>query len=376
MPEGEAGALPNVAVVDGGPRVNARLGKTLRESGAHPDDRGRDRRRHEQAQASALVAIEIGQLGRELGIEIGPRGGNTALARGRRALRIVELEYRRLGDEVGAAEATGVGVVSLDLGRATFVRLDEKPERIPPSRDRGGVVGRNAGNDVFRHLRVRNDLLDGPPAALGTHERKSGRHRPKKAAAAEDHRLFAGRRVDVTLGKFGRSLLAEERRVVLSRALLQAAPVLRGPGPGLVQRRGRSLAHRWHPQQFSGGSSFRGGFDVTFVLPGHVRNLCNGSNVLAVALLLAHVAVALEAPPHAEGLHQAHLVHLVDATVALGTADPTGHVHAMVEIDVVGQLVDADRTGRNPQTGQTIKIKASTAVKFRAGAEFKKSVNK
>jgi len=34
------------------------------------------------------------------------------------------------------------------------------------------------------------------------------------------------------------------------------------------------------------------------------------------------------------------------------------------------------RTGRNPQTGQTIKIKASTAVKFRAGAEFKKSVNK
>jgi DNA-binding protein HU-beta len=34
------------------------------------------------------------------------------------------------------------------------------------------------------------------------------------------------------------------------------------------------------------------------------------------------------------------------------------------------------RSGRNPQTGQTIKIKASTAVKFRAGAEFKKLVNK
>jgi DNA-binding protein HU-beta len=34
------------------------------------------------------------------------------------------------------------------------------------------------------------------------------------------------------------------------------------------------------------------------------------------------------------------------------------------------------RSGRNPQTGAKIKIKASTAVKFRAGAEFKKLVNK
>jgi DNA-binding protein HU-beta len=34
------------------------------------------------------------------------------------------------------------------------------------------------------------------------------------------------------------------------------------------------------------------------------------------------------------------------------------------------------RTGRNPQTGEKIKIKASTAVKFKAGAEFKKLVNK
>jgi DNA-binding protein HU-beta len=34
------------------------------------------------------------------------------------------------------------------------------------------------------------------------------------------------------------------------------------------------------------------------------------------------------------------------------------------------------RSGRNPQTGAKIKIKASKAVKFRAGAEFKKLVNK
>lgn len=32
------------------------------------------------------------------------------------------------------------------------------------------------------------------------------------------------------------------------------------------------------------------------------------------------------------------------------------------------------RTGRNPQTGKTIKIPASWAPKFRAGAEFKQMV--
>jgi DNA-binding protein HU-beta len=32
------------------------------------------------------------------------------------------------------------------------------------------------------------------------------------------------------------------------------------------------------------------------------------------------------------------------------------------------------RKGRNPQTGATITIKASRVVKFRAGAEYKKSV--
>jgi DNA-binding protein HU-beta len=34
------------------------------------------------------------------------------------------------------------------------------------------------------------------------------------------------------------------------------------------------------------------------------------------------------------------------------------------------------RSGRNPQTGEKIKIKASTVVKFKAGADFKKLVNK
>ena len=34
------------------------------------------------------------------------------------------------------------------------------------------------------------------------------------------------------------------------------------------------------------------------------------------------------------------------------------------------------RTGRNPQTGETLKIKASTAPKFKAGKSLRDAVNK
>jgi DNA-binding protein HU-beta len=34
------------------------------------------------------------------------------------------------------------------------------------------------------------------------------------------------------------------------------------------------------------------------------------------------------------------------------------------------------RTGRNPQTGEAIKIKAKTAVRFKAGKHLDKKVNK
>lgn len=36
----------------------------------------------------------------------------------------------------------------------------------------------------------------------------------------------------------------------------------------------------------------------------------------------------------------------------------------------------AARTGRNPQTGETISIKASKSVSFKAGTELKATVNK
>ena len=63
--------------------------------------------------------------------------------------------------------------------------------------------------------------------------------------------------------------------------------------------------------------------------------------MVAIALLFLHVAVAVEAPAHAEGLLHPHLLHLVDATVALDAADARRDVDAVVEVHVVGELVDA-----------------------------------
>src|ERR1700737_1760570 len=55
--------------------------------------------------------------------------------------------------------------------------------------------------------------------------------------------------------------------------------------------------------------------DVPLVAVGHVRHLSDGADVIAVSLFRLDVAMALETPPHAEGLLHAHLLHLVDAPV-------------------------------------------------------------
>ena len=58
------------------------------------------------------------------------------------------------------------------------------------------------------------------------------------------------------------------------------------------------------------------------------------------------VAVAVEAPAHAQRRHQGHGFHLVDAAMAGDAADAGRHVCAVVEIGVVGQLVDPNPAHR------------------------------
>ncbi len=67
----------------------------------------------------------------------------------------------------------------------------------------------------------------------------------------------------------------------------------------------------------------------------------------------------------------------LDATVAAVVKAVTkGDSVSLVGFGSFSTGKRAARTGRNPQTGETIKIAAAKTVKFSAGKAFKDSVNK
>ena len=84
-------------------------------------------------------------------------------------------------------------------------------------------------------------------------------------------------------------------------------------------------------------------------LPRHVVHL------IARADVFLRRAVTIEAPFHVQGLGFARERHLIDPTVTGGAANPFRDVNAMVEINVVGQIMDTvplqrsigDKTGAN-----------------------------
>ena len=53
-----------------------------------------------------------------------------------------------------------------------------------------------------------------------------------------------------------------------------------------------------------------------------------------------------------------------------------GHRVTLVGFGTFGTSKRKARTGRNPQTGEAIKIKAKTAVRFKAGKQLDKKINK
>ena len=75
------------------------------------------------------------------------------------AVGIVEVEQRRLREHIGRAEAGRVRRVAFNLGRPSFVALDEQAGRAATERHRGCVEQRPAGNDVLRLAGVGKNLL-------------------------------------------------------------------------------------------------------------------------------------------------------------------------------------------------------------------------
>ena len=85
----------------------------------------------------------------------------------------------------------------------------------------------------------------------------------------------------------------------------------------------------------------------------------------------------IEAVAAKAGLTKADAGRAVDATIAAITgALVKGDRVPLVGFGTFAVSKRAARTGRNPQTGETVKIAARNAVTFKAGSALKEAVNK
>jgi len=90
-------------------------------------------------------------------------------------------------------------------------------------------------------------------------------------------------------------------------------------------------------------------------------------------------------------MNKSELIDAVASKTGLSRTDATNATDALLD-SIVGALKDGDqvtlvgfgtfsvraraaRSGRNPQTGETIQIKASNSPGFKAGKAFKDAVN-
>lgn len=87
-------------------------------------------------------------------------------------------------------------------------------------------------------------------------------------------------------------------------------------------------------------------------------------------------AELVEAVANAAGLTKADATRAIDATFATITeALAKGDKVPLVGFGTFAVSKRAAREGRNPQTGETVKIAARNAVTFKAGSALKDAVN-
>jgi DNA-binding protein HU-beta len=86
-------------------------------------------------------------------------------------------------------------------------------------------------------------------------------------------------------------------------------------------------------------------------------------------------AQLVDAMAHEAKISKAHAGKALEATVkSISKSLKKGDRVALIGFGTFSVTKRAARTGRNPQTGKAIKIAAKNVVKFKAGAELKKSV--
>ena len=84
----------------------------------------------------------------------------------------------------------------------------------------------------------------------------------------------------------------------------------------------------------------------------------------------------VEAVAEKAGLTKADATRAIDATFeAITEALANGDKITLVGLGTFGISKRAAREGRNPRTGETVKIEARNAVSFKAGSALKDAVN-
>ena len=170
--------------------------------------------------------------------EIGP-GFRLSLQPDRlRSVGIVQAKHGCLNARARGPERRWVRGVSLDLGRPSFVTLDDHTIRAAAERHRRGEVAGDAGDDVFGRVDVRDDVLDRTPDDVAP-GKPGDRHR---GAQERDH-VAPGDPPGKLVGALRELALEEGAGFGALIELGEASPV--------------GLAHRWHPEQSVGGLTGR-----------------------------------------------------------------------------------------------------------------------
>ena len=106
-----------------------------------------------------MVGIFLLDLLPQRRFECGPRLDATVAIRGARAIRIVQREHGRFGENIRCAEACRMPRISFDLDRAAFDGGDDNAASVTGEGKRGSKLQRHSRNLALGHFHIRDDFL-------------------------------------------------------------------------------------------------------------------------------------------------------------------------------------------------------------------------
>lgn len=197
-------------------RMPARQGKERKQVSELRRERRRRDGSGQDPEAGALrcpVLFQLSHHGRRKRV---PAARAAEVLHDLRAVRIVEIENRRLREAVGSAQAGGMLGIALHFDRPAHVALRQQAEAVAAKRHGGGVEQRPARNHFLGRLHIGHDLLGRLPRAGGQARQGKGRaHQPEEVAAGDRVPLGCG---EIELAARGRGVHGP------GRPLLAAAP--------------------------------------------------------------------------------------------------------------------------------------------------------